>query len=81
MIERYYLFNVGSKCVFYDNHIGYVWTLVHAEDEFSAKRIAEEYLLSPKSGYKVKEIDWQELGGSSRFIAENTKISIDFPYV
>lgn len=81
MLNQYFIYNVGSKCVFESGNVDWIWLFIHAKDEFNAMRIAHDHLLSGKSGFKVKAIDWQELGGSNRFIAEDEQISPYFPYV
>lgn len=81
MLKQYFLYNVGSRCVFNDGHIDYVWILVHAKDEFDAMAYAQEHLLSERSGYKVKDVVWQQLGGSKRFLAEDGQFSSNFPYI
>lgn len=67
MINRHFLFNVSTKVKFDDDSIEWIDELVEASNETEAEKIAKEFLLDRKN-FLVKEILWQELKASKRYL-------------
>lgn len=76
---KYFLFTVVSKVMFQNGSVGNIPLYVHARDEFKAQKIAFDYLMSGKSGFKVSSVLFQHLTMSSNFIAESGDISEEYP--
>lgn len=81
MICEYFLFDVVSKVQFQSGTIEEIPTFVHAKNEHEAKKIAYDYLMSGKSGYKVFSVLFQYLSISDRFLADSKNISENYPFV
>jgi hypothetical protein len=54
---------------------------VHAKNESMAEKLALDYLMSGKSGYRISSVLHQRFTMSSAFIAEGNDISTDYPFI
>lgn len=71
MISEYFLFSVVSVVQYGDESKGRIPVFVYAEDDREAMKTASDYLMSGKSGYKIKTVIRQYLEASSSFIAKD----------